>query len=130
MHKYKLVIPGILPNLNDYISAERQHRQKAATMKKQIEQVVILCAKNQLRGVKFTEAVFMRYIWYEPNKKRDKDNISSFGRKCIQDGLVKAGILKNDGWNEIEAFSDEFYVDKKKPRIEVEIEEIKHEHRR
>lgn len=30
MGAVKLIIPGILPNLNDYISAERQHRQKAA----------------------------------------------------------------------------------------------------
>ena len=45
-----LVIPGILPNLNDYIATERIHRQKAAAMKRQTEQVVILCAKSQLRG--------------------------------------------------------------------------------
>lgn len=125
--KTKLVIPGILPNLNDYITAERQHRQKAAAMKRQIEQIVILCAKSQLRGVKFTKPVIMRYKWYEPNRKRDKDNISSFGRKCIQDGLVKAKVLRNDGWSEIEAFSDEFFVDKRTPRVEIEIEEVEEE---
>jgi len=116
-----LVIPGILPNLNDYIAAERIHRQKAAAMKRQTEQVVILCAKSQLRGVKFSGPVIMRYSWYEPNRRRDKDNISSFGRKCIQDALVRAGVLQNDGWGEIEAFSDSFFVDRKTPRVEVEI---------
>ena len=30
----KLIIPGTLPNLNDYIAAERIHRQKGAAMKK------------------------------------------------------------------------------------------------
>lgn len=80
-----------------------------------------MVAKSQLRRVKFDCPVIMRYTWYEPNRKRDKDNISSFGRKCIQDALVKAGVLKNDGWNEIESFSDKFFVDKKNPRIEVEI---------
>ena len=124
MGAVKLIIPGILPNLNDYISAERQHRQKAAQMKKQTEHIVMLMARSQLRKVKFACPVVMRYSWYEPNRRRDKDNVSSFGRKCIQDALVRAGVLKNDGWGEIEAFSDRFFLDKKNPRIEVEIEEI------
>ena len=119
----RLVIPGVLPNLNDYISAERVHRQRGAAMKRQTEQVVMLCARKQLRGVKFTGPVVMRYTWYEPNRRRDKDNISSFGRKCIQDALVRAGVLRNDGWAEIVGFSDRFEVDKKCPRVEVEIEE-------
>lgn len=115
------MIPGILPNLNDYIAAERRHRQRAAALKRQTEQVVLLCARTQLRGVKFTGPVSMGYAWYEPNRRRDKDNISSFGRKCIQDALVRAGVLKNDGWGEIESFSDRFCVDRKQPRVEVEI---------
>lgn len=121
MGAVKLIIPGILPNLNDYIAAERQHRQKAAQMKKQTERIIMLCVKAQLRGVSFDGPVVMRYTWFEPNRRRDKDNVSSFGRKCIQDALVRAGVLKNDGWGEIEAFSDRFFVDKKNPRVEVEI---------
>ena len=65
----------------------------------------------------------MRYLWVEKNRRRDKDNISSFGRKVIQDALVKMGVLRNDGWENIEGFSDNFAVDKGKPRIEIEIEE-------
>ncbi len=116
-----LVIPGTLPNLNDYIGAERAHRQKAAAMKRQTERTIMLCAKSQLGGVSFDVPVVMRYTWYEPTRRRDKDNVSSFGRKCIQDALVRAGVLKNDGWGEIDSFSDRFFVDKKNPRIEVEI---------
>ena len=90
-------------------------------MKKQTERLIMLCAKAQLRGVSFDGPVVMRYTWYEPNRRRDKDNVSSFGRKCIQDALVRAGVLQNDGWGEIDSFSDRFFVDKKKPRVEVEI---------
>ena len=118
----RLVIPGVLPNLNDYIAAERRHRQQGAKLKRQAEQVVMLAAQK-LRRVKFTGPVVMRYTWYEPNRRRDKDNVSSFGRKVIQDALVKAGILPNDGWANIDGFSDEFAVDPKNPRVEVEIYE-------
>ena len=120
----KLVIPGILPGLNEYIEAERTHRQKGAAMKRKAQRIVELCAKTQLRKFHPTGPVWMKYIWYEPNKRRDKDNISSCGRKVIQDALVKVGVLENDGWAYVDGFSDRFKVDKKNPRIEIEILEV------
>ncbi len=63
----------------------------------------------------------MLYRWYEPSRRRDLDNISAFGRKVIQDGLVQAGVLENDGWKQICGFVDEFFVDTEHPRIEVYI---------
>lgn len=122
-----LIISGTLPNLNDYIAAERQHRQKAAALKRQTEQTVMWEIKKQLRGVHFTEPVVMSYTWVEPNRRRDKDNVSSFGRKCIQDALVRAGVLRNDGWNDIDSFSDNFRVDKKNPHIEIKIRKAEKE---
>ncbi len=66
----------------------------------------------------------MRYTWYERSRRRDKDNISAFGRKVIQDSLVRElHVLQNDGWSNIEGFSDRFRVDKARPRVEIEIVE-------
>lgn len=80
---YKLTISGKLPNLNDFIKADKINRYKGG----------------------------------------DLDNISSFGRKVIQDALVKTKVLQNDGWSNIIGFCDSFSVDKDNPRIEIEIEE-------
>lgn len=125
MRKYKLTIPGILPGLNEYIDAERgpKGKYKAAAMKKQAQNVIGYMIKTQLRGVRFTRPVVIRYLWIEPSRRRDKDNIA-FAKKFIQDALVAAGVLRNDGWAEIEHFTDDFAVDPKNPRIEVTIEEI------
>lgn len=121
----KLVIPGRLPGLNEYIAAERTSRFKAASMKRENETLVLLAAKKSLRKWRQTEKpVMMRYTWYEMNRKRDMDNISSYGRKVIQDALVRGGYLKGDGWEHICGFADGFAVDKKNPRIEVEIVEV------
>ena len=122
--EYLLTIPGRLDNLNDYISAERTHRYKGAEMKSKNESIVINAIRQCMRGVKIDNPVFMEYRWYERNKRRDLDNISSFGRKVIQDSLVYAHVLKNDGWKEIQGFSDRFFVDDKNPRIEVLIREV------
>ena len=120
MKAVKIVIPFTLPGLNDYIAAERVHRQKAAKMKRYWQEAVILAVRRQMRGG-IPEPCYMHYRWIERDRRRDKDNISSFGRKVIQDALVRMKVLRNDGWNNIEGFSDEFEVDKKKPRIEVTI---------
>lgn len=60
--------------------------------------------------------------WVEQNHRRDLDNVA-FAKKFVQDGLVKAGIIKNDTHHEIAGFSDSFSYDSKHPRIEITIEE-------
>ncbi len=119
--EYLLIIPGTLNNLNDYIAAERANRHKGAKMKADNSNIVSVAIKKYLRYVKINKPVEMHYCWYEPNKRRDKDNISSFGRKVIQDALVQCGVLKDDGWKYVVGFSDRFEVDKNNPRIEVKI---------
>lgn len=121
---YTFTIPFRLNNLNDYINAERTNRYAAAQMKAKNEKIASAYILKSLKGVKIRSPVKMRYRWYEPDRRRDPDNISSFGRKVIHDALVRCGVLENDGWKNIAGFSDEFYIDKKMPRIEVEIEEI------
>lgn len=119
----KFTIRGKLPGLNDYITAERTSRYKGAEMKRQAETVVLHAARS-LGKWRADGKVYMVYRWYEPNQRRDKDNVSSFGRKVIQDALVRGRYLPNDGWKDIEDFADQFEVDKKNPRVEVEIWEV------
>lgn len=121
--KISLIIPGRLPGLNEYIEAERTKKYAGARMKKEAEQRIEWAAKSQLRGVRFKCPVIMHYTWIEANKKRDKDNIA-FAKKFVQDALVHAGVLGNDGWDYVDGFTDAFAVDKKNPRVEVRFEEV------
>lgn len=118
------MIHARLNNLNDYISAEGASRYKGAAMKARNEALVKVAIKQQMRSIRIERPVYMEYTWYERNKRRDLDNISSFGRKVIQDALAQTRVLVNDGWNEIVGFSDQFYVDAANPRIEVLIREV------
>jgi hypothetical protein len=117
-----VTIPFTLPGLNDYIAAERTHRQKGAAMKRDSQQAVMLILRRQIKG-RLREPVTLHYTWVERDRRRDKDNISGFGHKVIQDSLVSIGALKNDGWLNIEGFTDTFQVDKHHPRIEIDVEE-------
>jgi len=118
-------IEGTLGNLNDYIREINRNRHKGNTLKKENQAICKMYILKQLRGVHIDIPVRLHFRWYEATKRRDLDNISSFGRKVIQDALVECGVLKNDGWNHITGFTDSFFIDKNRPRIEIDIEVTK-----
>ena len=118
-----LTIEGTLANLNDYTKACRTNRYLGAEMKKKMEGIVTAHIMQQLKGVKFETPVVLSFRWYEPNRKRDLDNIS-FAKKFALDALVKNGVLVNDGWEWVRGFTDEFFVDRDHPRIEIDIEGV------
>ena len=70
--EYMLAIPGTLNNLNDYIAAERTNRHKGAKMKADNGNIVAAAIRQCMRGVKIDRPVYMRYTWYEPNRRRDR----------------------------------------------------------
>lgn len=119
-------VDGTLPNLNDYIKADRVMIRNAGhcfsqgnAFKQSVQQDVQMCIKRDLKGLVIENSIRIKYCFFEPNRKRDKDNVASFAMKVIQDALVKEGVIKNDGWREIESFECYFFVDKENPRIEV-----------
>lgn len=118
--EYRLTIPGRLPGLNEYTETTRANRYKGAKMKQTTQELVLWCIRSQLHDKKITKPVFLLFTFYEQDRRRDHDNVSSFARKVIQDALVAAGTLQDDGWDEITGYLDRFRVDAKKPRITVE----------
>lgn len=121
--EYKLIIPGRLPGLNEYISAERSNRYKGAKLKSKSEHIISDEINAQLKGVKIKNPVEIHYLWVERDMRRDRDNVA-FAKKFVQDALVNAGVLENDNYKHVVGFSDRFEVDKLNPRIEVLIKEI------
>ena len=116
---YKLIIHGRLPGLNEYIDAERRNRYIGAKLKSKAESVIRAEIAAQLRHVRIRQPVQMLYRWFEPNRRRDKSNVCAYGRKVIEDALVRAGVIVGDGWRGIDWFVDRFFVDEENPRIEV-----------
>jgi len=129
--KHTVIISGTYPNLNDYLQAERvilggrgHFTTRGNELKKKCQNTIIPQIIKCLDGKKVKEPVELHYKFYEPNKKRDLDNIASFFMKVFQDSLVKTHMLSNDGWLQIRGFTCDFDVDKDNPRIEIEIMEV------
>ena len=110
--------------MNEAFEAARKNRYIEANTRHKHENDIIRCAKLCLNGWRPKGAVILHYRIYESNKRRDKDNIVGYAMKLIQDSLVKAGYLRGDGWKYIENFDFTWNVDEKRPRIEIDIEEV------
>ena len=120
MSDARLIIQGRLPGLNEYTKACRTNPHAGNEMKREAQTTVMWYILSQMRGRRFTRPVFMLFTFYEQDRRRDRDNVSSFARKVIQDALVKCGNLQDDGWDYVTGYLDRFRVDKENPRIVVE----------
>lgn len=124
-------ISGVLPGENEMINAAKallkgkgrggKQRTLYQIMKESSDAKVFWSAKNAM--LKPVKKAFFHITYIEPNRTRDKDNIAAC-KKFIFDGLKKAHIIENDGWDEIAGWDEKFEVDKKCPGIRVKVVEI------
>lgn len=118
-------IYGTLPSLNEYLSACGKNPRIGGSMKHKNMGIAIQWIRvSDIRDLKVEKPLIIHYVIYEPNRKRDHDNVFCMVSKCVQDALQEVEIIKNDGWEQILNFTHDFYVDKENPRIEVYLEEV------
>lgn len=124
---YRFTIPGRLEGLNEYTSANRMNPHKGGKVKRDCEERIIWAIRQQLSGVHIEKPVLIYYCFYEPNRRRDNDNILSCESKFVQDSLVKTHVLQEDNQKCIPRFYFDTFTDKDNPRIEVTITELSQE---
>lgn len=117
----KIVIQGRLPGTNEIIDAAKKGRgkyQPYSIMKAEYTDMVAWIAKQMPTFGR----VDITIAWYEPNLRRDPDNVAG-GQKFLLDGLVAAGVIENDSQRFINSITHKYELDRKNPRIEVEVKE-------
>ena len=123
--KYYIDIPKRLTGLNEYTNANRNNKYAGAKLKKEEQEYIKLCIRQQLGNAKIQKPVIGHFIWIEENKRRDLDNIC-FAKKFILDSLVELGVLKDDNRKMVCGFTDEFRYSKPS-KVCVILEEIEKE---
>lgn len=113
-------IPGTMPQLNDYIRAERATRFAAARIKRDAHAKVFAALAPQVPLPHFDEPVDVIFTWYRPDRRTDKDNVA-FAKKFILDALQKAGVIENDKWAMCSPYDGGYSIDKENPRTVVKI---------
>jgi len=110
--------------LNEYIREERAHRMKASKIKKELTEAVAWLARAEHLTPVTEYPVRIRFTWRVKDTRTDPDNVR-FAAKYVLDGLVSAGVLRDDGMSEIECFEDYFVVvDIPHIGVAVEIENV------
>lgn len=92
----ELFIDGMMPGLNDWRDAIHKSPHAGNAMTREQVRRVETAARVQMLP-HFEGRVDLFFLWTEPNMRRDPDNIEGAGVKFILDGLVRAGVLDDDG---------------------------------
>ena len=107
-----LWVPGPLPGMNELIAAAKGSGGRGAgyaRLKRQWTDIVTCLAQGK-KLQPFPGLVFLTFTWVERDRRRDPDNVAAGGRKLILDGLVRAGVLKGDGWAVVHGWTDRFDI--------------------
>jgi len=118
----KFTIVGELTDLNAYLKALNSYRLIGSKIKREETERVTYEVKFAKIPSPTRYPIRITYRWYSKDNRKDIDNVA-FSKKFVNDGMVMAGLLPNDSRKFISGFSDEFYIDSKNPRVEVEIYE-------
>ena len=110
-----IVINGQFPTLNEIIRVSKSHYMAYSNQKKTYTEQAMYHINNLGKIEGKNDWTF---VWHRKNKRNDPDNIQ-VGTKYILDAFVKAGVIENDGWNEINSITHKFRVDKDNPRVEI-----------
>ena len=115
-----MTISGRLPAYNEL---HRQPWQVARATKQAGMDIVMWQAKiAKLEPIEGKCVVTI--ACFEPNARRDVDNVTSGAAKIILDALQQIGILKGDGRKYVDqVIFPKVEVDRENPRIEVTLED-------
>lgn len=118
----KLVWKGRLPGLNDMIAAMNRNRFKGNELKQETQRDLRWEFLLQANGRKTAGKSLVTVHFFEPNARRDEDNVIA-GCKYILDTLKGAEIIPDDSPKYVHLLP-EVFIDRKDPRIEIEIKEL------
>lgn len=116
--EYIYTIPGVPSSLNKF--AGRMNSWDYRNEKKEwTRRVYACCMPRPSEPIKKAKVEISYH--FPTGHRHDPDN---YAGKMILDGLVEAGILQDDSFNNIELTVRKAGVDKKRPRTVVRIEEV------
>jgi Holliday junction resolvase RusA-like endonuclease len=95
MELLKLEIPLTSCSLNQWYAGNhwRKRQEKAKLWH---ETIYNLCLEHKIEPIKDYPVIVETQTYFKDNRKRDSSNYIT-ANKLIEDGLVKCGILKDDG---------------------------------
>ena len=114
----KIEIQYMPPNWNQYIKLERGSKYGANSLKQKEKGIV----KYFMKGKRYT-GNYPIEITFRPHFSSRRQDLDNFRYKGLLDGLVSAGVIKNDNLMHIQKITLEPVIDGLN-YVEVEIKEL------
>lgn len=103
-------VPLYFPGRNEAEREARAHKMAGAKLKKKYTDIVTLFAQEwRPSGWKPIKRYSLRLVWHCVNRNRDPDNVAA-AIKYVLDGLVDAGIVAGDRWNNVTEIEHKFLL--------------------
>ena len=120
MGAWTAVVEGRLPSLNDLLRPESKRARNAVKQKAQRR----VAEAVRAAGVPpLSPPVRVAVECFEPDRRRDKDNVHALACKVALDALQACGVLGDDGWAWVpEVPGGGVRLDRGRPRVEVTVE--------
>lgn len=100
-----LFVRGRLPGLNELLAGSRNAKGGWNAYNEQKQrwygQIRLLC---QAKRVETVGPGHFTFLFIEPDRRRDPDNVVAGGVKLLFDSLVGAGVMKGDSWAHVLGF--------------------------
>lgn len=126
--EYNITIYGFDSGLNEVLNAVyydwKTKRVYNREKKKNDDLMIKQLRYSNFRNAKMKTPIEVHYKFYVKDKKHDRMNIASAFDKSFLDSLQKVGMLHNDGYDDVIAFTFDWELDRKNPRVEVKIIEV------
>ena len=119
-----------LKGLNELLGARLYNpRTKRYTnsVKTSNDRTCLKAIKKCLPSVHIDKPIRCTYRIYTADKRHDRSNLYSAIEKSFLDALQIAKVIRNDGWDDVDDSIFHTEVDKKNPRVVVEIEVLEKE---
>lgn len=121
--KQLLTVEGRLAGMNEILGSANRHWAAGYRLKKSnMSRVCGACIACRIKPIPRDIKPCITIKCYEPNARRDEDNVKAGAAKIILDALQEQGILAGDGRKYITLVQPCVEVDRQSPRIEVTIE--------
>lgn len=119
LREIKIVIDHIPPSANKYMG--NSHNFNEYRNDKKVWELLVGAASRNVKPKDPLDLVIVEVIFFFPDRiRRDPDNYIKF----IMDGIVRAGIIKDDSFSKVRKLILSGEVDKRRPRTEIIINEV------
>lgn len=118
---FSIWIPVVFPSRNESESAARSSKFAGASLKKKYTKLAVtFIGPYARRGWTPLQRYSVSFLWMCKDKRHDPDNVMA-GMKFVFDGMVAAGLVAGDRWENVQKIENRFAVCKSNPGVRINV---------